>query len=721
MITVEQAEKHLQFRRIPGTSHFYIKQKSEIEAKVAAIGPPMFFFTLTNRTKGVHLATAVSQQGKDVFHVSDEWKILNEDPPEDILFTGDESEYFIHIKNSFRRPDADMCHIHENCIRTPLTDFMPDNQKRRTVASYLYNINRMYNETEKNLHQNIILSKTNPLNICFHHTIKEFGDSTGWCHSHGLGWRKNLQEEVLEIHRQILDCTGEALSDDQLSRFAKFCNTVVSVSLDPQRIMDNFHDMTQQRATNVTNIAEEVNVHGCTRKCHKQWMKDCWYRYPMCPSTSTIISRPPAIEDKKLKANFIRKTEVIKDSVKEELKNLKNNGALESTSLMALLKVALGEVKESRPSNAVRHFIVLGQEFEEDAKLQELIFGSPYQDDLALLHGLYTYCLTFDNIHRLVMQRDVAEAFVVQYEPHILEASKANHSMEIITHTLDSVISYVTKRGGNCIEEAKKLARDLDNMGHEEKSAHILSTAADHREVTQSEAYFRIDPSLAMASTNLHVVFVNTKFPENRSRNYQRVGRADGDDDEAGVAIDGKQGKFKARENIIDKYKLLPDILRLLVLMQFAMNYNLATPTQQAQHCKKYRTQLDIPKSKVRVAVANNDRHDEEMFLPTSILLKNGSFMTMARRPAIVEIPRLTMEHEKEYSDLLLYSPWSSEENDLGNALADMVVCTAMHARLDRNPKIRPDGRKMTQIETVKARLNLPSSTGNRLNRASSY
>ena len=33
MITVEQAENNLLFRKIPGTSHYYSKQKSDIEAE----------------------------------------------------------------------------------------------------------------------------------------------------------------------------------------------------------------------------------------------------------------------------------------------------------------------------------------------------------------------------------------------------------------------------------------------------------------------------------------------------------------------------------------------------------------------------------------------------------------------------------------------------------------------------------------------------------------
>ena len=78
----------------------------------------------------------------------------------------------------------------------------------------------------------------------------------------------------------------------------------------------------------------------------------------------------------------------------------------------------------------------------------------------------------------------------------------------------------------------------------------------------------------------------------------------------------------------------------------------------------------------------------------------------MTKKPTIVKLKMFKEAHEQEYSDLLLYRPWSSEENDLGDALADMGECSAVHASMDRVPKLGPDGELLTKIETVKSRLN---------------
>ena len=112
------------------------------------------------------------------------------------------------------------------------------------------------------------------------------------------------------------------------------------------------------------------------------------------------------------------------------------------------------------------------------------------------------------------------------------------------------------------------------------------------------------------------------------------------------------------------------------------------------------------------MVMSNDDAEGGDKFLPTRILLKNGSFMVKTRTPAVIQTPSFTVEHDQEYSDLLLYTPWSSEEHDLGDALADMGICSDMHARMDRNPEITSDGRRLTKIETIKSRLKISEGTG---------
>lgn len=748
---MDQALSHLPFRKIPGTSHFYEQHYSDIVEKAEALGPPMYFFTLTNRTDGVHLATAVSQTGLDVFHVSDEMERLRQNTEEQI-FTGEESEYFVH-RRSFERNErnqqAEHCQIHENCLRTSLSDYMPENEKRKMVSSSLYNISRIYNDTERNVLQNILLAGTNSLKIAYHHTLKEYGESTGWCHSHGLAWRKESDREISETHRHMVLGTGKP-TENQLSEFASFCDTVVSVSLDPVRITENFDDISEGRAHKLTQIARKVNIHRCIPlKCYKEEEEQkCWQRYPRLPSTYSLIARPPPFDCKEKRQELILKARLLKDKVRITLQNSMD---IEQMSLMELLTATLGRVEETvHEEDGLKRYRVSELEFIEDAWLNEIIASSQFEEmEGKVLHAIYTYCLMWDKEHRLVLKREVGEAFVVQYELHVLEATGSNHSMEIITRDRFAVYNYVTKRSETCMKEAQKMKQDLHSRGHTTKASHILATAADHREITQSEAYFRIDPSLEMARTNLHIKFINTKFPDSRSKCYRKDREQrenakeekeveDIEEDEAedqagakelvnvrgqeeagpeednrtGVHIEGKEDTFFPQDNWFDWFEMIPEILKLLVLAQFVMNYVKATPSQSVYLKRKFKTQEEIPKSSVPIAVSNDD-HDpaEELFLPTKILLRNGSFMIKTRKPSLIQTPKFNVEHNQEYSDLLLYSPWSSEGQDLGDALDDMAVCSNMHGRMDRNPEV-VNSICLTKIETIKSRLNTAANTG---------
>ena len=61
---------------------------------------------------------------------------------------------------------------------------------------------------------------------------------------------------ISETHRKMV-CGSRSLTEDQLSDFASFSNKVVSVSLDPRRIVENFTDISNERANTVTQICKK--------------------------------------------------------------------------------------------------------------------------------------------------------------------------------------------------------------------------------------------------------------------------------------------------------------------------------------------------------------------------------------------------------------------------------------------------------------------------------
>ena len=69
------------------------------------------------------------------------------------------------------------------------------------------------------------------------------------------------------------------------------------------------------------------------------------------------------------------------------------------------------------------------------------------------------------------------------------------------------------------------------------------------REVSEAEAYYRLDPELTLSSTNLSVDWVNTAFPQTRTASYKL------DDGNDGVSLPGRPGCYVRTSGLLDKYE----------------------------------------------------------------------------------------------------------------------------------------------------------------------
>ena len=140
------------------------------------------------------------------------------------------------------------------------------------------------------------------------------------------------------------------------------------------------------------------------------------------------------------------------------------------------------------------------------------------------------------------------------YNPWCLERMKSNMSIQLITHTPDKVRCYMTK-GGN----------DKEGMNRDKSENIILKTLMDcdtadaHRlakrvenmtEVCHPEAFFRLDPSMHMADTNVKVEWMDVSFPDKRGTTFRRAG-----ENEQGVSVPERSGEFLPNSRIEDKYQ----------------------------------------------------------------------------------------------------------------------------------------------------------------------
>ena len=93
--------------KLTGSSSYYSRIHEDLHAKCDQLGYPEFFYTFSNSDQwDVTLATALSQDGFDVWHVNDEAHLLGRDPEQQ----AQRAQYFVHLHPSL----AQNCPFHSS-------------------------------------------------------------------------------------------------------------------------------------------------------------------------------------------------------------------------------------------------------------------------------------------------------------------------------------------------------------------------------------------------------------------------------------------------------------------------------------------------------------------------------------------------------------------------------------------------------------------------------
>ena len=146
-----------------------------------------------------------------------------------------------------------------------------------------------------------------------------------------------------------------------------------------------------------------------------------------------------------------------------------------------------------------------------------------------------------------------------------------------------------------------------------------------HKQVTVSEATYRLIRGLDLKKSNIACVYVATGFPANRSSFFRSAKPKEKstdvedisgedqckDEDNIGceVTIEGREGKFREVETIHQKYSQRPESLKEVCLAQFATSYVLCNlnkipkgtewengSSSQKGHLKEFISEKDMPK-----------------------------------------------------------------------------------------------------------------------------
>ena len=94
-----------------------------------------------------------------------------------------------------------------------------------------------------------------------------------------------------------------------------------------------------------------------------------------------------------------------------------------------------------------------------------------------------------------------------------------------------AVITYISdyygKDDSGTLQHIKEALKQAENESLKSKLSLVAHTFMTHRQIGESEAYFRILPHLHLKGSNIETLFVPTGFKQNRSRFLKKLSESD--------------------------------------------------------------------------------------------------------------------------------------------------------------------------------------------------
>ena len=344
------AEDRFLGQTLRGSGDYYAKLDMDLSAKCHAFGYPQLFFTFRN-TDGwdINLSTALSQDGYDVWHKKDEHMLLTllEEADEPAMIP---DNYFVHVSENTTSLRNRKCPFHHDCQRIPMSKLLAQNKREELLARNQYNMQRIFDHKARSLVNNILLAENNGLGVKVYHSIKEFGDVSGWAHVHGVGWRRqsdSTDSVFNKLHK------GLPINESDKNLLIRLAETILTARLSALQLSDEFPELSGQRAEDIVEVAATHQIHDCSvGKCQVVNNSDgCLYHFPRLPSDHTIIVSPPHFGVDAEEAKYlVGQSMAVKKAVREVITELSETDQLDGVNLIDVLLRSLGDIDGREPT-----------------------------------------------------------------------------------------------------------------------------------------------------------------------------------------------------------------------------------------------------------------------------------------------------------------------------------------------------------------------------------
>ena len=484
------------------------------------------------------------------------------------------------------------------------------------------------------------------------------------------------------------------------------------------------------------HIVESVNQHAHTHTCRKH-TTTCRFRFPRFPSINTEIGIPSYIKykDPERASEELIKAQMILRDVKEVLENkelMENlvktrksdiDTYMYHTNIYQKIEDYLKEVelkisihKRSKDKCIIEEYnkhwneTITDQghwDIEKLHALKEIHEEKASQINLlqcrkdrlyevlkeAKIEGKnfeecnekYTKALQITSHgYSVILKRDIDELNINNYNEEWIICWDGNMDI-VFCMDFFGIITYITdyymKDESGTLKLIEEALKQSDDDPIKSKLKLVKNTFLTHRQVGESEAYYKLFPFLHLSYSNIGTQFVLTGFPKNRSRYLKQIEKEMKDNFENVIEVEGKEGKFYVeKQSFMEKYEDCPNLLKetfKLSNLQFMKRYDSCKTGPKEYDIKKEMskelTLTDIKKKNYIIYKIEPEFGETGRFLPTYIRLEGKSKSSehpwmKLRGPRVLrfyKIKQKTNPHEYYYSEMQKYLPFRNEKQEL--------------------------------------------------------
>ena len=655
------------FDNIKNTPKYWQKFRHEMIAKLENLGPFQWFFTLSCADKkwDENFTSLLRETNVEIeYEVSD----IDGSSRTIVKYSRDGQQKVLELKE-YLEVEVDES-LHE-LIRTNVLNATRNFQHR--VDAFI---------------KNIIFGENNPMHIKNLSYKVEF-QGRGAGHIHGVMWANltklqkgnnggESQEDLVkeefkhlkEAFRKLRE--NEKLEKAEIQELETYVDKFVTCSLNPNKLTS----MGCCNGIDLANLAEEVQQHRHTRTCRK-YDTNCRFHKPTFPMKTTNVFSPYFTPENGDQGSEEKRKPEILTKVKE---------LLDDKEVISKIMSKYNKMEESL------------EEYEKNRgkRIDELleIAGTNYQEYVTEIE------YSTRQGHTILLERDIDEGYINAFNPEWLEAWGGNIDLQpcfdyfaVITYVTD----YFTKDDSGVTAVLREVMKGSERDETKERMQTLINTFLTHRQMGQSEAYYKIIPSLHMKYSTVKTVFVPTDKKELRSRFLQKVEENENTYDKQMITVDGREGLFIEKTDIIEKYTRRPGPknqyvsftegdkdLEPLVSVQFAKMFE----TRQKKDTDNEKDDidhelLDFDDDDIKFHyIMTPDKSKLGTQLPHSIILQpkypgENNFMKKRKFPAAVRIHKKRRDvdsHKFFLSELMLYYPFRDEKTDLHSDNPDLCA-----------------------------------------------